>query len=54
MVRVFMAPRTDDRNQQQYFSDQRRNMIELDKFVANCELMIKIVFFKLYFIKYLY
>lgn len=35
MVRVFMAPRTNDRNQQQYFSEQRRNMIELDKFVAN-------------------
>ena len=37
MVRVFMAPRTDERNTQMYFRDQRRQMIELDKFVANCE-----------------
>jgi hypothetical protein len=35
MVRVFMAPLTDDRNQQLLFRDQRRNMVELDKFVAN-------------------
>ncbi|CAG9811994.1 unnamed protein product [Chironomus riparius] len=35
MVRVFMAPLADERNQQMLFRDLRRNMIELDKFVAN-------------------
>ncbi|CAG9811779.1 unnamed protein product [Chironomus riparius] len=35
MVRVFMAPKVDDRGQQMSFRDQRRYMIEMDKFVAN-------------------
>jgi len=37
MVRVYMAPKFDERGQQMLFRDQRRLMIELDKFVANCE-----------------
>jgi hypothetical protein len=37
MVRVFMAPKFDERGQQMLFRDQRRLMIEMDKFVANCK-----------------
>ena len=37
MVRLFMAPKFDDRGRQMPFRDQRRLMIEMDKFVANCE-----------------
>ncbi|KAG5668816.1 hypothetical protein PVAND_016739 [Polypedilum vanderplanki] len=35
MVRVFMAPKYDERGQQFSFREYRRFMIEMDKFVAN-------------------
>lgn len=34
MVRIFMAPKFDDRGSAYLFKDQRLMMIELDKFVA--------------------
>lgn len=37
MVRVFLAPKFDERGQQMLFRDQRLMMIELDKFVTACE-----------------
>ena len=37
MVRVFMAPKVDESGSQMLFRDQRRLMIEMDKFVANCK-----------------
>jgi tyrosinase len=37
MVRVFLAPRVDERNQQFAFRDHRKFFVEIDKFVANCE-----------------
>jgi tyrosinase len=37
MVRVFLAPTTDERGQAMLLQDQRLLMIELDKFVAVCE-----------------
>jgi hypothetical protein len=35
MVRVFLAPKTDERGGQMSFREQRRFMVEIDKFVAN-------------------
>jgi tyrosinase len=37
MVRIFMGPKVDERGQQFLFRDQRGLMVEMDKFVANCE-----------------
>jgi tyrosinase len=34
MVRIFMAPKTDERGQEMLLQDQRLLMIEMDKFVA--------------------
>lgn len=34
MVRIFLAPKFDERGQGMLFKDQRLMMIELDKFVA--------------------
>lgn len=36
-VRIFMAPTLDEAGQALPFEDQRRLMIELDKFTQNCE-----------------
>lgn len=36
-VRIFMAPKTDEKGLEMLFRDQRLLMIELDKFVAACE-----------------
>jgi tyrosinase len=35
MVRIFMAPKTDERGNEMLFRDQRLMMIELDKFVVS-------------------
>lgn len=40
MVRVFLAPKFDDRGSAYLFKDQRLMMIELDKFVAACKIQI--------------
>lgn len=37
MVRVFLAPKFDERGSQLSFGEQRLLMIELDKFVAACK-----------------
>lgn len=37
MVRIFMGPKFDERRSQFNFNDQRRLMIEMDKFVVQCE-----------------
>lgn len=37
MVRIFMAPKVDDRGAPYNFNDQRLAMIELDKFVTQCK-----------------
>lgn len=37
MFRIFMAPTTDERGQPLAFEEQRRLMIELDKFQQGCE-----------------
>lgn len=36
MVRIFMAPKNDERGAQFNFEEQRRMMVELDKFVTQC------------------
>lgn len=36
-VRLFMGPRTDEKGNNIPFGDQRRWMIELDKFTVNCK-----------------
>lgn len=37
-VRIFLAPVLDENGQQLSFDDQRRLMIELDKFTQACKL----------------
>jgi hypothetical protein len=37
MVRIFMAPKKDERGLNMAFRDQRLLMIEMDKFVAACK-----------------
>lgn len=37
MVRIFLAPKFDERGQGWLFKDQRLMMVEVDKFVAACE-----------------
>lgn len=41
MVRIFMGPKFDERGAGWLYKDQRRMMIELDKFVAACKLSVK-------------
>lgn len=38
MVRIFLAPKFDDRGAAYNFRDQRLAMIELDKFVTQCKI----------------
>jgi tyrosinase len=40
MVRIFMAPKYDERKKPFDFNTQRRLMIELDKFKADCEWIV--------------
>lgn len=40
-VRIFLGPKTDERGQQMLFNEQRLMMVELDKFVASCKLLVK-------------
>lgn len=37
MVRIFLAPKFDERGAAYQFRDQRLMMIELDKFVTACK-----------------
>lgn len=48
-VRLFIAPTSDERGQPLGFEEQRRMMIELDKFTQNCKydnIKIKAVVFR--------
>lgn len=39
-ARIFMSPKFDERGTEMQFRDQRKLMIEMDKFVVACKLML--------------
>jgi tyrosinase len=48
MIRIFMAPKTDERGTDMFLKDQRLLMIEMDKFVVSRKLNQKLYISSLY------
>lgn len=42
IVRIFLGPKNDERRQQMLFREQRLLMIELDKFIVSCNIIITV------------